>query len=80
MPHVILAHDLGTTGNKATLYDDDGKLIGSAFHGYHTAYPHTSWAEQDPEAWWTAVCTSTRHLLAQTGISAGDLACISFSG
>ena len=25
----ILAHDLGTSGNKATLFSTDGKLIGS---------------------------------------------------
>lgn len=80
MPHVILAHDLGTTGNKATLYNAEGQLIGSAFHGYETAYPHTSWAEQDPEDWWNAVCASTHQLLAQTAISADDLACITFSG
>ena len=29
--HFILAHDLGTTGNKATLYDSEGALVGSAF-------------------------------------------------
>ena len=37
-PSLILAHDLGTTGNKATLYDREGILIGSAFAGYDTIY------------------------------------------
>ena len=31
MKNYVIAHDLGTTGNKATLYDREGKLIGSAF-------------------------------------------------
>jgi len=35
----ILAHDLGTTGNKATLYDSTGKLIASSFQSYVTHYP-----------------------------------------
>ena len=28
MGKYILAHDIGTTGNKAALFDFDGKLIG----------------------------------------------------
>ena len=52
MKNYVLAHDLGTTGNKATLYDAEGRLIGSAFYGYATEYAHPRWAEQDPEDWW----------------------------
>jgi xylulokinase len=59
----IIAHDLGTTGNKATLYNPEGQLVGSAFYAYGTQYPHTSWAEQNPEDWWQAVCTSCLHHL-----------------
>ncbi len=80
MKSFIIAHDLGTTGNKATLYNREGQLVGSAFYAYSTAYPHTSWAEQNPEDWWQAVCTSTRQLLAQTGTRPEDIACITFSG
>ncbi|MBK9747909.1 MAG: xylulokinase [Chloroflexi bacterium] len=76
----IIAHDLGTTGNKATLYDRDGRLVGSVFYGYDTEYAQTGWAEQNPENWWLAVCRSTRELLTQTGVSKSDIACITFSG
>ena len=48
----ILAHDLGTSGNKATLFDADGHLVGSAFAAYTTAYPQPNWAEQEPADWW----------------------------
>ncbi|MDX2160340.1 MAG: xylulokinase [bacterium] len=80
MKTYILAHDLGTTGNKATLYDREGTLIGSAFHAYSTQFEHTGWAEQNPHDWWEAVCVSTRHLLARTGVFGRDVACITFSG
>ncbi len=76
----ILAHDLGTTGNKATLYDKDGALVASAFSGYSTEYAHTGWAEQNPEDWWRAVCESTRHLLQKAGVAGDNIAVISFSG
>jgi len=80
MKNYILAHDLGTTGNKATLYDAEGRLVGGAFYGYATEYAHPRWAEQDPEDWWKAVCTSTHQLLEQTGVSRDDIACLTFSG
>ena len=53
MPHPhILAHDLGTTGNKATLFDAvTGAVVASVFEAYNTAYPHPNWAEQDPADW-----------------------------
>jgi xylulokinase len=80
MKAYILAHDLGTTGNKATLYNQTGQLVGSSFYGYITAFDHPNWAEQDPEDWWQAVCTSARRLLQQTGVKADEVACIVFSG
>ena len=80
MKQYIIAHDLGTTGNKATLYNKEGQLIGSAFYGYDVDYVHTGWAEQNPEAWWQAVCVSTHQLLAETKTRPDDIACISFSG
>lgn len=80
MKHYVLAHDLGTTGNKATLYDKEGKLVGSAFFGYGTEYAHTGWAEQNPNDWWEAVCTSTKQLLSESNVAGDEIACITFSG
>lgn len=80
MKNYVIAHDLGTTGNKATLYDREGRLMSSAFHGYGTEYAHTGWAEQNPEDWWQAVCISTRSLLQQTAVARDEVACIVFSG
>lgn len=80
MKHFVLAHDLGTTGNKATLYDAEGALVASAFAGYQTRYEHAGWAEQNPEDWWRAVCDSSRTLLQRASAVASDIACITFSG
>lgn len=81
MKNYILAHDLGTTGNKATLYDREGKLVGSAFYGYKTEFAHTGWAEQNPEDWWQAICQSTRKLVQEVaGLRPDEIACITFSG
>lgn len=80
MKNYVLAHDLGTTGNKATLYDREGQLVSSALHEYGVSYPATGWAEQNPEDWWQAICKSTRKLLKQALINPDEVACITFSG
>jgi xylulokinase len=78
--HYVLAHDLGTSGNKATLFDAEGHLVDSAFAPYATNYPRPNWAEQDPDDWWRAVCTTSGQLLAKTGIPAREIAAVGFSG
>ena len=49
MPYpYIVAHDLGTTGNKITLFDSvTGAVVASVFEAYGTAYPRPNLAEQD---------------------------------
>jgi len=76
----VIAHDLGTSGNKATLFDADGALVGEAFRAFGTEYAHDGWAEQDPDLWWRAVCDTTRELLERAGAARSEIAAIGFSG
>jgi xylulokinase len=77
---LILAHDLGTTGNKATLVRTDGTLVGSAFEGYETFYPAIGWAEQSPEDWWEAFRVTTARLMRESGADPARVLAVSFSG
>lgn len=79
MTKFIIAHDVGTSNNKAVLVDVNGKVHGSVLHPYNIRYPKPGWAEQDPDDWWTAVTNSTRNLMSITGISPSDIACLVFS-
>ena len=56
----ILAYDIGTTGNKATLFTVEGVRVASAFKEYETLYPEPGWAEQRPADWWDSVIETTR--------------------
>lgn len=76
----IIAHDLGTSGNKATLFSEEGRLIGSTVYAYDCHYFNDNWAEQNPQDWWRAVCDTTKGLIAKTGIDKKDVAAVSFSG
>ena len=80
MPRFILAHDLGTSGNKATLFDEAGTMVAGAFGGYPVSYPRPTWAEQNPDHWWQAVVETTRQLLGKSGARPEDIAVVGFSG
>lgn len=78
--NIILSHDLGTTGNKASLYDDKGRLLATNYFPYQTYYPGPDCVEQDPEEWWEAICLSTRKVIMEAGILNSEIAGVSFSG
>ncbi|MCX7730293.1 MAG: xylulokinase [Candidatus Caldatribacterium sp.] len=80
MGKLIIAHDLGTTGNKATLFDPEGKILASSFFGYETFYPDALSVEQDPEDYWKAVVASTQELLFKAQVRKEDIGVVSFSG
>jgi xylulokinase len=79
MPTFILAYDLGTTGNKATIFDATGSIIASAVSSYPTHYPRPGWAEQSAADWWRSTRDATRELLGK-GVDPADIAAIGFSG
>ena len=58
MKRYILAHDLGTSGDKASLFTLDGALVESVTTPSATNYFNNNWAEQDSEDWWRAVVAS----------------------
>ena len=77
----ILAHDLGTTGSKISLFSaGSGVPAASVVHAYPTRYPHPNWAEQDPADWAAALFEGTRAVLEKSGVAPSSIAVVSFSG
>jgi glycerol kinase len=48
----ILALDLGTTGNRAFLFNAAGKIVGQAYKELTQYYPQPGWLEHDPQEIW----------------------------
>lgn len=78
MGKYLLAHDLGTTGDKAVLFSEDGTLVRAVTAEYKTHYLGHGFVEQDPDDWWRAVCGSSAELLKS--VNPKDVAAVSFSG
>lgn len=77
---MIISHDLGTTGNKATLVSGAGELVASVTMRYGADFGLDGRAEQHPLDWWQAMCQANVALIERTGILPRNIQAISFSG
>ncbi len=77
--HYILAHDMGTSANKAVLVRTDGTVVGTAWQGYAMHQPYRGWVEQNPEDWWQAICNTTRKVIADAGVNAESIAALTIA-
>lgn len=77
---MIIAHDLGTTGDKSSMHHDDGRLVASVTVGYPARFAAGGVAEQDPNDWWNAVVEATRALLQRTGVAPSEVTGLVVSG
>ncbi|MBD3193867.1 MAG: carbohydrate kinase [Candidatus Lokiarchaeota archaeon] len=72
----ILTFDLGTTGNKAAIFDENLKLIAKSKVDYPIYYPKKGWAEQDAEDYWKSMKETTSDLLKQTNSNPQEIKAI----
>lgn len=70
----ILAIDQGTTSTRAVLFDGDMQAVGTAQQEFPQYFPKAGWVEHDLDEIWDSVVATCRQVLAETGITAGDLA------
>ncbi len=75
----VIAFDMGTSSNKAVLVDFSGQIIAQTRADYDIHYPYPGWAEQNPEDYWTGVCTSSKELIKKAGIDKKDVKGIIFA-
>jgi xylulokinase len=76
---VVLAHDMGTSADKAVLVTVTGEILDSVTMHYPLSHPQPTWAEQNPEDWWKAVGTTTRAVLRKARLKAEDVVAVIFS-
>ncbi|NUW59662.1 xylulokinase [Cronobacter muytjensii] len=70
--------DLGTSGVKVILLDEQGALVASHSETLQVSRPHPLWSEQDPASWWQATDRAMQALGAQRSLR--DVKAIGLSG
>jgi xylulokinase len=75
----ILVNDMGTTGNKALLLDENLNNIASVSETYETYYPKPNWSSQKISEVNAVVIHCMKEVIKKSGIDSKDIAVISFS-
>src|SRR3954453_11046772 len=79
MPH-LLGIDIGTSGTKTLICDEDGKVLATAMAEHPIFSPKPGWSEQNPEDWWQATIAATKAVMKKAGLKPGDVSAIGLSG
>ena len=76
----VLGIDLGTSGTKTVLFDQEGRGMAASTVEYPMQQPRNGWAEQDPADWWRAAVATIRAVLEKSGVDAQDVVSLGISG
>ena len=76
----FLGIDLGASGLKLCLLDENLQNVATFTRPLATSHPHAGWAEQDPLDWRTALYEALRDMAQNYPQEAKRVAGIGFSG
>lgn len=76
----LLGIDIGTSACKVAVFDREGQVKAAANGDYPVYYPKEGWAEQNPEEWWSAVCSAIKEVLVKGEISPEEIAGVGIDG
>lgn len=76
----LLGIDIGTSGTKTLICDQQGNVLATANAEHAISSPKPGWSEQNPLDWWTAVCAATKAVLKKAGVSGNSIKAIGLSG
>jgi xylulokinase len=79
MPH-LLGIDIGTSGTKTLICNEDGKVLATAMAEHAISSPKPGWSEQNPRDWWAAVVLATKAVLKKSKLKSADIGGIGLSG
>jgi xylulokinase len=80
MANYLLGIDIGTTGSKALLINEQGMVLADSVIEYPMFTPQPLWAEQNPADWWNATIQSIKNVMAKSGTNPKDIAGIGLTG
>ncbi len=72
---VLLGIDIGTTSTKAVLLDPEDGVVAEAERESRLESRQATWAEEDPNLWWSNVCEIAREL-----VPGHEITCVGVTG
>lgn len=80
MKKYVLGIDIGTSGTKTILVDNEGYVVASKTIEYPMETPHPGWTQQNPSDWWNAAAGSVKAVVEKANVPAEDILAIGLSG
>ncbi len=80
MSACLLGLDIGTTGARALLCDEHGRVLSVATAEYPLSTPQPLWSEQNPEDWWRGACDALRAIVAQAAVAPEQIRGLGLTG
>ena len=74
MKKYILGIDIGTSGTKTILVDDEGRVAAAKTVEYPLETPKPGWTQQNPADWWQAAAESIRAVLEKSKVPGDQIA------
>lgn len=80
MPDIYFASlDIGTSGVKALIVNQSGKVKAIAYRAYPSEYPKSGWFEQDVIIMWEKICEVARESVYKANIPIKDIKSLGIS-
>lgn len=79
MPY-LLGLDVGTSGAKALICDERGKVLATATSEYPLSSPEPLWSEQNPADWWRGAQEALRAVVKQANVEPKQIAGLGLTG
>jgi xylulokinase len=76
----LLGLDISTTGAKALIIDETGRVITSQTTPQPISQPKPLWSEQNPHDWWNGIVASIRAALTEANLTGDAIAAIGLTG
>ena len=76
----VIGCDVGTSGTKAIVVSEAGKLLSKVMVEYPLSTPHPGWAEQYPDTWYQASIQAIAGAVRKAKVLPKDIKGIGFSG
>ena len=80
MVHYLIGIDVGSSDCKCIIMDTTGYIIADKTQAYSTHFPHTNWAQQNPEDWYQSACNTVKACLETSGINPAHVIGIAIDG
>lgn len=73
MANYLVGCDVGTSGTKAVVIDEESRVLGSHYIAYPLYTSRPGWAEHDPEDYWKATSGTIKESIRQAGIDPKEI-------